>query len=162
MKCLVVDASDSDDSLSETIVLPHSSDSEHSELEDPFNNRRIRHDVPAIPRKRQSAKAPRPVCPVCKKGFQLGRVPPLHLNCNDCKKPTHKRCTPKSKEGKFVCSTCQTSRANASESLSPQLPSQQSMTNKVVHQSSDQSSLRSSVSEPTFSLPPVERCLFKN
>ena len=96
-----IDSSDSEDSLSETRPLLPSSDSD-SDQEDPFVN--LPRATKKKPRKGTS-KPTRPTCPVCGKGFQLGRIPPLHLNCPECTKPTHKRCIAKNVDT-FICIKC--------------------------------------------------------
>ena len=55
-----------------------------------------------------SAAKSRDLCPVCSRGFQLRRDPPLHLLCSACGKPSHTRCIPKQKRGErtFVCVKC--------------------------------------------------------
>ena len=108
--------SDSNDSLSETRVMPHSSNEESSDQEDPFANRNSR-SAPVRPRKRK-ARVPRPLCPVCGKGFQLNRMPPLHSNCCKCKKPTHIRCISKPMEVTFLCCHCE-KKVSSRKSVSP-------------------------------------------
>ena len=66
----------------------------------------------------KKTKGTRPVCPVCGKGFQLGRVPPLHILCKTCKNPTHRRCTPTPRnDDGFLCVKCMPANAP-----SPTLP----------------------------------------
>ena len=98
-----------DDSLSETRAEPHSSESDSSvDQDDPYEAQSRRNQPP--PPKRKVARKPqgkRPICPICDKGFQLGRTPPLHLNCAKCANPTHKRCTSHDVTvGSFLCGKC--------------------------------------------------------
>lgn len=50
----------------------------------------------ALPRHRRRAGDPRREqsqrCPVCSKGFQLRRNPPLHTTCKSCNRKVHNRC----------------------------------------------------------------------
>ena len=46
-------------------------------------------------------------CPVCLKGFQMRRQPPLHVVCSGCRIPVHKRClSKKALMGNFTCEEC--------------------------------------------------------
>lgn len=121
---------DSDDSLSKTRMMPHSSNDDSSDQESLVSNRRL-HVAPVRP-KRRNAGAPRPVCPVCKKGFQLNRLPPLHLNCSKCKAPTHKRCISKPNEAPFLCVDCN-KRVISRKSVSPRVASPQSDSTNGMH-----------------------------
>ena len=170
--------SDSNDSLSETRMVPHSSDSDSDQYDQPANRRP--RTAPLLQKRKQTAnKASRPICPVCEKGFQLGRIPPLHLYCSICKKPMHKFCIQRSREGEFIRCKCQDS-VDTRKSLSPKLPShldlsrshQYDLSNDEAHRTivpTGQSSISShvlahspvllpvSAVDASFSLPIVER-----
>ena len=49
---------------------------------------------------------------------ELGRIPPLHINCAACTKPTHKRCTSKAL-GTFLCVKCVKKAASNASSNPP-------------------------------------------
>ena len=101
-----VSDSESNDSLSETRPAPDTSDDSDVDQEDPFlsaDSRRTK-TRPQLPKKKPSA-VNKQLCPVCKRGFQLRRDPPLHLACLGCGNFTHKRCI-KNMEVEFFCLKC--------------------------------------------------------
>ena len=118
----------SDDSLSETRPLPAASaSSESDEGVDPppavgdladhplaaaLGIGRRRADAAA--KKKSSQANKKQLCPVCKRGFQLRRVPPLHITCAACKALVHKRCLKVSST--TICDSCNPSLPPASPS----------------------------------------------
>ena len=97
--------SDSADSLSETRPAPVDSTDSDVDQEDPF----AKDPVLQVGKKKtlpKGAPAKKQLCPVCKRGFQLKRNPPLHVACSVCQKLTHKRCIKETQEVQFVCEKC--------------------------------------------------------
>ena len=89
----------SDDSLSETRPVPADSDdlTSDGDIEDPLAADPLLQLGKKKPTAAKNAKKPtetnrKRLCPVCKKGFQLRRLPPLHISCSNCKLLVHKRC----------------------------------------------------------------------
>ena len=58
-----------------------------------------------------SSNESRDICLVCSRGFQLKRLPPLHLLCATCSKPTHIRCVKSMNRSlrNFNCMKCEPS-----------------------------------------------------
>ena len=76
------------DSDSETPEISRVSDDISIDQDDPFAA-----ILPSNRRRRNTRKeVTRAICPVCSKGFQLRRNPPLHTVCKSCKKTVHNRC----------------------------------------------------------------------
>ena len=114
----------SDDSLSETRPLPADTESSASDCGEPdqllhaAGGREARDGPPTanplaaalcIGRKAGAKKKPsqarKQLCPKCKKGFKLRRIPPLHISCSVCKVLIHKRCLKVSSS--TLCDSCQ-------------------------------------------------------
>ena len=106
--------SDSQDSLSETRPFGEDyPDSNSSDEEEPaaqesgIQSRPARSALPSRGKKKPAAKK-RLLCPVCRKGFQLRRSPPLHVSCAVCQVLYHERCR-KDLAQEFVCPKCASS-----------------------------------------------------
>ena len=101
--------SESDDSLSETRPEVLESDTSSTDQEDPFSRDPVLQPTRTAAASKKVSKKTGPkkkeLCQVCKKGFQLRRVPPLHIACSSCSKLIHKRCRDTMEE-KFVCMKC--------------------------------------------------------
>ena len=113
-----VDAeSDSEDSLSETRPAVVDPEESFSDPDDPFVSDPVvqagdplasdpvlqgqrRKKNPEAAKKNERKQ----LCPVCKRGFQLRRLPALHVACDGCQMFIHKRCTKDSVN--FVCDKC--------------------------------------------------------
>ena len=110
----------SEDSLSETRPLPADSDdvTSESDAEDPLSADpvlQLGKKKPATAAKtvKKPAEANRKqLCPVCKRGFQLRRLPPLHISCSKCKLLVHKRCLKDSSS--TLCVACESDVVNVS------------------------------------------------
>ena len=113
-----MDSDDSHDSLSETRPLPRDSDETASEEEFVFSKPSEQPKVGAKKTSGSKKNGLKQLCPVCKKGFQLRRDPPLHLACSICGKFTHKRCI-KNMHDPFLCTKC----SPTSEDLVPDIVS---------------------------------------
>ena len=98
------DSDDSHDSLSETRPLPMESAESETEEED-YGELPYKKPPTKAAAKKTKADMKKQLCPVCKRGFQLRRDPPLHSVCCECGKFTHKRCI-KNLEDVFVCCKC--------------------------------------------------------
>ena len=100
-----VDSDASIDSMSETRLDPVESEDSDVNQEDPFSmdpvlqlgkrTAREKKNAPKVSKKRD-------ICPECKRGFQMRRIPPLHMTCFGCEVLVHTRCV---KEDSF-CSKC--------------------------------------------------------
>ena len=123
----------SDDSLSETRPLPAASESSASDEDPPPAVSNLADDPLAaalgIGRRRANAAAKKKasqaikkqLCSVCKRGFQLRRVPPLHISCVACKALVHKRCLKVSTAS--MCDSCKPSSPPSSRPSHPEHPS---------------------------------------
>jgi hypothetical protein len=71
------------------------------------------------------AKKSHETCSVCSRGFQLRRLPPLHLSCTGCGKLTHTRCVKKVNRSlsSFVCLKCKPDPDQSHPSTSEPTPS---------------------------------------
>ena len=120
------DGSDSHDSLSETRPVVVDSEGSFSDQDDPFA-----FDPVLQGRKKKTAEAQKKtaegpnkngrkqLCLICKRGFQLRRLPPLHVICSGCQVMVHKRCI-KQSSTRFICTKC---KPSTSDSMSGTLPS---------------------------------------
>ena len=112
---------DSEDSLSETRPPPQDSEDSDLEQEDPFENLNAKKpQAKAQQPRKKASEGKKQLCPVCRKGFQLRRDPPLHLACTNCGKFTHLRCI-KSNEESFVCVKCKDASMPAQDQDDPSL-----------------------------------------
>ena len=88
---------DSEDSLSETRPMPVDSDDETSDTDvegplaaDPVLQLGKKKSATVAKRvKKPTETNCKQLCPVCKRGFQLRRLSPLHISCNSCKVLLH-------------------------------------------------------------------------
>lgn len=114
----------SDDSLSETRPVPADSDdlTSDSDVEDPLAADPVmqlgkkKHTTTAAKNAKKPTETHRKqLCHVCKRGFQLRRLPPLHISCSNCKLLVHKRCMKDSSS--TLCEACEPDVVN--ESVAP-------------------------------------------
>ena len=94
--------------MSETRPLPQSEDSDSfSDDDHQYGSDALTGAAGKIVEKPRKKKSKPMQCPICIKGFQLRRQPPLHVVCSSCSIYVHKRCVPKKHlKSIFVCSKC--------------------------------------------------------
>ena len=81
--------------MSETRPLPNSEDSDSfSDGDHPYGQDALT-GAAKISEKPGKKRGKAVSCPICHKGFQMRRQPPLHIVCSGCSIPVHKRCVPK-------------------------------------------------------------------